>query len=58
MHVDLEILDLEINYLKETLYILLTRKELTSKDVVECSEKLDKLILAYENQMRLHKYII
>ncbi len=58
MNIDLEILDLEINCLKENLYILLTYKELTSKDVVECSKKLDELILAYERQMDLHKYIV
>lgn len=56
MYIDLEILDLEINYLKQTLYNLLKCKELTNKDVVKCSEELDMLILEYERQNVSHEF--
>lgn len=45
---DLKTLDVEINKLKETLYILMNRHDLTDKNVVECSQKLDELILKYQ----------
>lgn len=51
---DLKTLDVEINKLKETLYILMNRNDLTDKNVVECSQKLDELILKYQE----HKNII
>lgn len=44
---DLKMLDVEINELKDTLYILMNRNNLTDKKVVECSQKLDELILEY-----------
>jgi Spo0E like sporulation regulatory protein. len=43
-------LDKEINNLKETLYILMTYNNLTDENVVECSQKLDKLIVEYQSQ--------
>lgn len=45
---DTGILDKEINNLKETLYTLMTYNKLTDANVVECSEKLDKLIVEYQ----------
>ncbi|AKA68613.1 MULTISPECIES: aspartyl-phosphate phosphatase Spo0E family protein [Clostridium] len=58
MNIDLKILDLEINYLKETLYMLLNCKEITNTDVIECSEELDKLILEYEKITKSNKFSI
>lgn len=43
-------LDKEINSLKETLYTLMTYSNLTDDNVVECSQKLDELIVEYQNQ--------
>ena len=51
---DLRILDKEINNMKETLYILMTYNRLTDKNVVECSQKLDKLILEYQKHEKLY----
>lgn len=45
---DLKTLDIEINRLKENLYILMTKNNLTDENVVECSQKLDELILKYQ----------
>ncbi|AKN30638.1 hypothetical protein Ccar_07260 [Clostridium carboxidivorans P7] len=58
MNIDLKILDLEINYLKETLYMLLNCKEITNTDVIHCSEELDKLILEYEKIRKSDKFSI
>ncbi|WP_206154863.1 aspartyl-phosphate phosphatase Spo0E family protein [Clostridium muellerianum] len=58
MNINLKILDLQINYLKETLYVLLKCKELTNQDVVKCSEKLDKLILEYERLRNIDQFSI
>lgn len=58
MNIDLKILDLEINYLKETLYMLLNCKKITNTDVIQCSEELDKLILEYEKIRKSDKFSI
>ena len=50
---DLKTLDVEINRLKETLYILMNRNDLTDKNVVECSQKLDELILKYQKRKNI-----
>lgn len=50
---DKRTLDQEINSLKETLYILMAYNNLTDNNVVECSEKLDKLIVEYQKQETL-----
>jgi len=50
MNNNLKILDVEINHLKETLYLLMKTRSLTDEVVVECSEKLDKLILQYQKE--------
>lgn len=47
------ILDKEIDNLKETLYALMTYNTLTDNAVVECSQKLDKLIVEYQKQENL-----
>ena len=47
---DLANLDIEINNLKETLYLLMRNSNLTDETVVKCSEKLDKLILEYQRE--------
>lgn len=41
-------LDLKINDLKQTLYILMKTRDLTDDIVVKCSKKLDELILQYQ----------
>lgn len=45
---DIQILNKEINNLKQILYTLIDEKKLTDENVVECSQKLDKLILEYQ----------
>lgn len=50
---DLKTLDVEINNLKETLYILMNRNNLTDENVVECSQKLDELILKYQENKNI-----
>lgn len=45
---DTRILYKEINNLKDTLYTLITYNNLTDANVVECSKKLDKLIVEYQ----------
>jgi hypothetical protein len=50
---DLKILNKEINNVKESLYILMTDNKLTDTNVVECSQKLDKLILEYQKYEKL-----
>lgn len=50
---DLKSLDIEINELKELLYMLMKKNDLTDKNVVECSQKLDKLILEYQKSKKL-----
>ncbi|MHC6179801.1 Spo0E family sporulation regulatory protein-aspartic acid phosphatase [Clostridium sp. JNZ X4-2] len=47
---DLTDLDIQINNLKETLYLLIKGGSLTDETVVRCSEKLDKLILEYQRE--------
>lgn len=47
---DLTNLDIQINNLKETLYLLIKGGNLTDETVVRCSEKLDKLILEYQKE--------
>ena len=44
---DLNLLDTEIKDLKETLYLLMKYNDLTNKAVVDCSQRLDELILKY-----------
>lgn len=41
-------LDIEINQLKQTLYILMKTRDLTDDIVVKCSKRLDKLIFQYQ----------
>ncbi|WP_442882155.1 Spo0E family sporulation regulatory protein-aspartic acid phosphatase [Clostridium sp.] len=41
-------LDIEINQLKQTLYILMKTRDLTDDIVVKCSKKLDDLIFQYQ----------
>lgn len=48
--INLNTLEVKINDLKETLYMLMKGNNLTDKDVVKCSQKLDKLILEYQRQ--------
>ncbi|RMC99526.1 aspartyl-phosphate phosphatase Spo0E family protein [Clostridium autoethanogenum] len=50
MNDNLRILDVEINNLKETLYLLMKTSSLTDEVVVKCSEKLDRLILQYQKE--------
>lgn len=50
MNDNLKILDVEINNLKETLYLLMKTSNLTDEMVLKCSEKLDKLILQYQRE--------
>lgn len=46
------ILNREINNLRERLYALITCNKLTDENVVECSQKLDKLILEYQKHKK------
>ena len=50
---NLKTLNKEINNLKETLYLLMTYNNFTDKNVVECSQKLDKLIVEYQKYNKL-----
>lgn len=50
---DLKALDIEINKVKELLYVLMTQNNLTDKNVVECSQRLDELILEYQKFKKL-----
>lgn len=50
---DLKSLDIEINELKEILYVLMSKNDLTDEHVVECSQKLDELILEYQKFKKL-----
>ncbi|MBC2581906.1 aspartyl-phosphate phosphatase Spo0E family protein [Clostridium sp. DJ247] len=52
-NLDLKVLDTEIKNLKETLYLLMAYNDLTNKAVVECSQKLDELILQYQTYEKL-----
>ncbi|MCT8977642.1 aspartyl-phosphate phosphatase Spo0E family protein [Clostridium sp. CX1] len=45
---DIKILDKEIDNLKELLYRLLDSNSLTNENVVNYSQKLDKLIVEYQ----------
>ena len=45
---DINVLNKKINSLKQMLYMLMDEKNLTDVHVVECSQKLDKLILEYQ----------
>ena len=51
---NIEILHNEINNLKETLYILMNYNKLTDENVVECSQKLDKLIVEYQKHKKFY----
>ncbi|WP_123053838.1 aspartyl-phosphate phosphatase Spo0E family protein [Clostridium sp. JN-1] len=48
MNLELKSIDKRINDLRESLYILLTNNDITNDVVVNCSQKLDKLILEYQ----------
>lgn len=45
---NLKSLDIKVDYVRELLYTLLNYKHLTHKQVINCSQYLDKLILRYE----------
>lgn len=51
MNLELKIIDKKINDLREVLYILLTNNDITNELVVNCSQKLDKLILEYQKRI-------
>ena len=47
----------DIEKLREELYLLLLYKELTDNKVVKCSQKLDKLLVKYENTKQSNKIL-
>jgi hypothetical protein len=51
---DLQLLYTEIKTLKENLYILLKYNDLTSENVVRCSQKLDKIISIYQKYKKFN----
>lgn len=47
----------DIEKLREELYLLLLYKDLTDNKVVKCSQKLDKLLVKYENNKQSKKIL-
>ncbi|KGO14428.1 aspartyl-phosphate phosphatase Spo0E family protein [Clostridium botulinum] len=49
-NLQLKTLNLKIYYLKQYLYALIDKHDLSNAEVIQCSKELDKLIVEYENK--------
>lgn len=49
-NLQLKTLNLKIYYLKQYLYTLIDKHDLSNAEVIQCSKELDELIVEYENK--------
>ncbi|ACA54846.1 Spo0E family sporulation regulatory protein-aspartic acid phosphatase [Clostridium botulinum] len=55
-NLQLKTLNLKIYYLKQYLYTLIDKHDLSNAEVIQCSKELDKLIVEYENKKYKNLY--
>ncbi|MCR1933611.1 aspartyl-phosphate phosphatase Spo0E family protein [Clostridium tepidum] len=55
-NLQLKALNLKIYYLKQYLYTLIEKHDLSNSEVIRCSKELDKLIVEYENKKYKNLY--
>ncbi|EJO5345980.1 aspartyl-phosphate phosphatase Spo0E family protein [Clostridium botulinum] len=55
-NLQLKTLNLKIYYLKQYLYTLIEKHDLSNTEVIQCSKELDKLIVEYENKKYKNLY--